>query len=915
MQKLVFSALLVFWSNFLSAQPLWVQKANQIVNAYWNEYNVEVNKKEIIQRAKTCLNKWPKEQYLHQKSDLLNVLGNALYNCEAYTEAAQIHRENLQLRLKIYGEGHPLVANTQQNLANSLKDQGYWTEAIAYYQSAWAMKARLDSLTLQDKLPALLNLADAYREHGDFGQAAQAYQQACSFIADPAHEEWLYCQYYAADCLYQYGQFDLAEKALVNYWALQVWSPEIIQSELGVKSHILLADLYFNQQQHNKAFNTLNQVQMEDLPPSLRLLIALKLVEFYRRQGSYVEAEQALSITAATLDLNSLSIDETTLFFWSWGEMLRSTGDYGAAKTKYRKGLSIIKPEHRLWTECWIGIAKTALKEQKLSELGAALTQARMNEPDTVMSDNYHLVAGEYQSAMGHLGLAQQHYQIVAARYKGMDNNRSYLLAQCGWFTCFLKKPQQDKIQQVANKLEQIINTQLDATENDRESLALLRRLVNLGIQSQLLSGDTLKAFLMVEQLKRRYAGLQLPGQLKDAQHTLFKPKVLQTNPDQTVLVYHWMNDELLIFCLNGGSVRLVRQADVKPLVSDQVARFYDFCHTAPDTNSQPSDTLVQIGKQLFQTLIAPLQPYLTQELFIVPDGVLHFLPFEALVEQSADLADDFSNHRYLLHRCNVAYLSSVESLRHKDRKPLDLKQLNSLAIGPIFGTPADGLSKLYFNRQEADSVHQIWGGTLLLNEQAALDYFSQNAARYHIIHLSTHGYSNWEAPHLSWIAFSGEDQKQYATEIGSMPLDQTRLVVLSACQTALGDRFEGEQIESLSLAFQRAGVWSVLAALWNVDDAQSPALMTRFHRLLSQGMSKHEALTIAKRDYLNRVGSEQAHPYYWASLLLHGDTEPLVTPPLNYWAIAAWGSLLLMAAGLLYYAYRTRYAPLPNFK
>jgi CHAT domain-containing protein len=95
-------------------------------------------------------------------------------------------------------------------------------------------------------------------------------------------------------------------------------------------------------------------------------------------------------------------------------------------------------------------------------------------------------------------------------------------------------------------------------------------------------------------------------------------------------------------------------------------------------------------------------------------------------------------------------------------------------------------------------------------------------------------------------------------------------LVVLSACDTAVG-RLQGEEgIANLSLAFQLAGARNVVSTLWSIEDTTALYLMKRFYAHLAEKDTVARALTAAKRDMLKTYGT-QAVPYYWASFKLEG--------------------------------------------
>ena len=105
----------------------------------------------------------------------------------------------------------------------------------------------------------------------------------------------------------------------------------------------------------------------------------------------------------------------------------------------------------------------------------------------------------------------------------------------------------------------------------------------------------------------------------------------------------------------------------------------------------------------------------------------------------------------------------------------------------------------------------------------------------------------------------------------------ESDLVVLSACDSAVGDIQGEEGVSNLSRGFLLAGARSVVSTLWSIDDAFSVTLMKHFYEALAKGMSKSDALVEAQRYVLHHF-SETAIPWYWAGYVLEGDaTAPLV--------------------------------------
>ncbi|MGB5024051.1 MAG: CHAT domain-containing protein, partial [Saprospiraceae bacterium] len=129
------------------------------------------------------------------------------------------------------------------------------------------------------------------------------------------------------------------------------------------------------------------------------------------------------------------------------------------------------------------------------------------------------------------------------------------------------------------------------------------------------------------------------------------------------------------------------------------------------------------------------------------------------------------------------------------------------------------------------------------------------------------------------------------------------RMVVLSACETGLGEWEYGEGIRSLGKSFQEAGAESVIMSLWSVNDESSAKIMSGFYKELKEGKSKDEALRNAKMEYLQEAGFEKKHPYYWAGFVGYGEMEGITNS--NNWLVLV--ILGVLALGLVVFINRRK--------
>jgi CHAT domain-containing protein len=149
-----------------------------------------------------------------------------------------------------------------------------------------------------------------------------------------------------------------------------------------------------------------------------------------------------------------------------------------------------------------------------------------------------------------------------------------------------------------------------------------------------------------------------------------------------------------------------------------------------------------------------------------------------------------------------------------------------------------------------------------------------EQAGRAGIVHLAAHGRFNAAEPLESFIALapdSGDQQDGRLTvrEVyNTLRLPRADLVVLSACQTNVGEVSDGDEVVGLTRAFIFAGTPSVIATLWSVDDQATGLLMEHFYRFLRAGADKAATLQRAHQ----AVRKAYPHPYFWGAFVLTGD-------------------------------------------
>lgn len=303
-------------------------------------------------------------------------------------------------------------------------------------------------------------------------------------------------------------------------------------------------------------------------------------------------------------------------------------------------------------------------------------------------------------------------------------------------------------------------------------------------------------------------------------------------------------------------------------------------------------------SEALFETLFGRLSSRIEpgQRLIVVPDGLLHYLPFEALIH----------NRHFLVEDHEISYLPSASMLAHLQDSRGEAgtgDRMELLALGdPIFGPelkvsvakksrngPIDvirhargshgfRLPPLPRTRDEVQYIAGLFSPDrtrLYLGEDSTEDAVKRESLRrYRRLHFATHSLIDETSPSRSAVVLTldsdpDEDGFLEVSEISELDLD-CDLVVLSACQTGRGQLLSGEGIVGLSRAFLYAGARAVAVSLWNVSDISTGQLMKSFYRHLAAGIGNAAALRETKLQML-KSDKETRHPYYWASFVIVG--------------------------------------------
>jgi CHAT domain-containing protein len=838
----------------------------------------------------------------------LNNLGNAYDSLGNYPKAIEYHDQRLAIAREIkdrLGEEQSLG-----NLGNVYKSLGNYPKAIEYQEQSLAIAREINDRRGEGQ--SLGNLGSAYRLLGNYPKAIEYQEQHLAIareIKDRLEE---------GNAL---GNLGNAYEALGNY-------PKAIeyhQQSLAIAREIndrrgegqTLGNLglaYDSLGNYPKAIEYYEQYlaiarEINDRRGEGQSLGNLGLA--YDSLGNYPKAieyqEQSLAIKREIKDRRGAGNALGNL-----GLAYQSLGNYPRAIEYHEQSLAIAR-EIRNRDGERIGLNNIAVvhNSQKQIDLAILFYKQSVNVTESIRQDNRKLeralqtsytekVTFTYRNladlllSQGRIGEAQQVLELLKIQEinditKGTRSNTS--LVQVPLST--VEKEIVEKYNSLiafGEKLTQCEQTRCPDLDRYREQRRQLTTAYNSFIQTITAEKDAQRRVAIDEGTKTFIARSE---------------RIVTAQPNSVLIYPLVLKDKTRILWAAKGGV--LSQAEC-PLGEAQLTKRIGQFRTALQT----SDDLTPVqttGKALYQCLFPEkLQTELTknkiENLIFVPDRATNYIPMAAL----------YDGQQYLIQRFAVSNILATQFTDTKDKLPPQAKVLGlglsqavtltnpnrTFAELPYVPTELQGILPATRTSASRTSASRFSGSTWLdrdfTRKRLEDGLLTQSP---NILHFATHGEFVPAEPSQSYLVLGDStpfeiSQIQYLTNLSNV-----HLVVLSACETALGgsDR-NGLEIAGIASYFlgDESKAKAVLASLWKVNDPATSLLMTQFYAQLSQGkLSKSHALRQVQLDLLNspltlkdaaaRAGARPynpdkkrpknlSHPYYWAPFILIGNSQ-----------------------------------------
>ncbi|MBD1815102.1 tetratricopeptide repeat protein [Microcoleus vaginatus DQ-U2] len=725
----------------------------------------------------------------------------------------------------------------------------------------------------------LISIGHVYSELGDQQKALEYYSQSLAIF------QTLGDRSSAATTLTSigiaYSELGDKEKAL-EYFNQSLILKRIVGDRSGEARTLTgIGNIYAELEDQQKALNYYNQSLSLSREARDRQREAYSLIGIGRSYAELGNKEKALEYFNQSLPLSQATLDRSleALTLYSIATIKRDSGNLNEALTEIEASLKIIES------------LRTKIASPELRTSYFATVQ-----------NYYHF----YIDLLMQLHKTQPKSGFDRKAFEASERSRARSLLE------LLQEANADIRQSVTPELlqrERSVQQQLDALEKRR--VEVLNRpnhtpaqQAELEQQRQTLLAQYQDIQTQIRTTSPRYAALTQPQPLTLAQ---IQQQILDENT--ILLQYSLGKDRSYLWAVTKTSITSYELAKAAEI--ETTARKFRNAVTAPTSRNSPTQ-IAQANDAISQMILLPVAAQLGQKrLLIVGDGILNYLPFAAL---SLPGKSGENGNPPLIVDHEIVLLPSASTLgilrqNYSDRQPptrtlailadpvfspederlknqstaTNLQAIETVNLG-LSRSGSDNnlqLSRLKFTRQEAQIIQALVPAN---SRTESLDFeasraaaTSQNLSQYKIIHFATHGLANSTNPELSGIILSLVDEKGNPlngflriTDIFNLKL-AADLVVLSACQTGLGQNIQGEGLVGLTRGFMYAGAQRVVVSLWSVDDEGTATLMSSFYQgMLQKGLTPAAALRAAQLEMLKQ--EEWRSPYYWAAFTLQGE-------------------------------------------
>lgn len=798
----------------------------------------------------------------------------------SYDKALPLHKQALTIREKALGAEHADVATSLSNLGRFFHETGDYTQAETLFQRALGISEKALGPDHPDTAISRNNLAALYQDTGAHKKAEELYRRVLAMrekMLGSEHPSTANAQTNLATLLLAAGAHKEAEPLLRQALAIREQSLGPAHPDTA-SAYGNLANAYHEAEDYAKAEShyqtALDRIEKAMGKEHHRTALARNnLASLYLDQGAYAKAvsvlEQAVATNTQALGPHHPS---TALFLGNLAIAQWAAGDAAAALGSLERTQAIEQSNAKLFLLSGSDARKRAYMQQfqPSSYVNASLS------PDFTRARAVTL---------GLTSVLQTKGLVLDAMSDSVGRLRQSL-----------KPKDQEILEQLTDVAQQLsaVTYQLNASS---ASDIVRQRRTELSTQRESLEAE----------VSKRSAASR-------PQLTSVTPQAIQRAIPREAVLIEWKQYRPQDPRVRTKQAKAAKQRyaayivkrEGEPVVVDlgEAQAIDDLAKNFRHSLSERTNLFVrEDAKDLYEKVFKPLRPFLgdATHLLIAPDGALNVIPFAALIDETGN---------YLAARYELSYLTSGRDLLGFGATPIarggpvvvanpDYGPSSPNAVQPSSATQLQSFPVLAGTAEEGSALKTLLkvDTEFLLTQGKATEARLKALHGPRVLHIATHGFflpdespsaeakNAGENPLLrSGLALAGANLRRSgeeddgiltAAEVAQMDLRGTQLVVLSACETGLGDVQNGEGVYGLRRALVLAGVESQVTSLWKVADNATKDLMVDYYQRLLKGESRSEALRNVQLGMMK--STDRSHPYYWAAFVPIGNWTPLV--------------------------------------
>ncbi|HKQ05243.1 MAG TPA: CHAT domain-containing protein [Blastocatellia bacterium] len=871
-----------------------------------------------LQTAQSALTLWQALSDKRGMARACSLIGRCYMAQNLLSDATQHYQTALQLWREL--SNPPEEAAAIIMIAFIEQRKGEWENSLSLLTEAQAL---LDEEAEPQRMGEIAaGMAWAFHENGLPEISLAHYQRALDYFrrAQDIHMIW-YVTWAIGKAHYLLNNYPSAVTYLQQ--ALDQVAPDSITA---APCYEYLGRVYISTGQYEMALQNLEWalgIYTRTVNPMEAARVRGLLGQVSERQGLSNQARHDYTQALATFSKLSDRLNQAAIY-------------YALGQLEFRSGNDIVAADYLRKS---IAVTDDVRRASASSDLAAAFSATVYERYEKYIECLMHQYAARAAPALlaqafetSELARARSLAELLRATQSHLINGLDPQLAE-----------QEKSLRQALRVKEDYKVALLAGTYKTAELLALDKELAQLKAAANQVN----------ESIRARYPAYE--QMVRPAAWTLRQIQEQVIADDQTVLLEYSLGaDKSYVWAVTRDHIQSY-ELPAGAVINAAAQEVYKLLASPPDPETEKSLSLAiqSLGRMILSPVAAELSK---RRLLIVADGALHYLPFQVMPNPSAGDEPLVASYEII----NIPSASILGELR-KEARPRQAPKVLAAFGDPVFAAnyalrketgDAEPLAAaqspdvagwhralrdielngdrfdpsvikpLFYARRELANLREAANGreVFIASGFAATreQLLSVDLTQYAILHFATHGLLDPRRPENSGLVLSTMNRDRQAQNgfVGLQDIYGLRapvgLVVLSACQTALGKDVRGEGLLGLTRGFMYAGASSVMASLWKVDDEATAELMRlAYINMLQKGMTPAAALRAAQNDIRHRP--EWQSPYFWAGFTLQGEylqaislPAKKVTPHFNSGVILG-GAVMLMASLALWYRHHRK--------